>query len=232
MPRDFYAILGVPRNATSEQLRQRFRDLARQRHPDRFQGEAKVRAESEFQDITQAYNILSDPARRRQHDLELSRPQDAPADPRQLAKVYLQRGVKAYKEKNFFEAADNFDRATRADAGNAQAWHHLALACSQNPRWLDRAVPAIEQACELAPMNAGYHKLAGRILAVAGRLDRAEHHYRAALDWGEDDPAVRRALQEIAEITGGGARRGLFGSAIGGGSGGGGIGGSGGGRAG
>ncbi|HYH47323.1 MAG TPA: DnaJ domain-containing protein [Thermoanaerobaculia bacterium] len=223
MPRDFYAILGVPRNATSEQLRQRFRDLARQRHPDRFQGEAKLRAEGEFQEITQAFNMLSDPARRRQHDLELSRPQDTPADPRQVAKVYLQRGVKAYKEKNFFEAADNFDRATREDTGNAQAWHHLALACSQNPRWLDRAVEAVERACEIEPMNAGYHKLAGRIMAVAGRLDRAEHHYRAALDWGDDDPAVRRALEEMTR----GPRRGLFGSAIGG-SGGGGVGGSGG----
>ena len=75
MPRDFYAILALPRNASEEQIRQRFRELARERHPDRFQGEAKARAEGEFQEITQAFNVLFDPERRRGHDLELTRPE-------------------------------------------------------------------------------------------------------------------------------------------------------------
>src|SRR3954447_10204024 len=99
MARDFYAVLAVPRNATEDQIRQRFRELARTRHPDRFQGPEKVRAESEFQEITQAFNVLIDPERRRRHDVELVRPDEgAPVDGRQLFKVYLQRGVKAYKE--------------------------------------------------------------------------------------------------------------------------------------
>src|SRR5262249_41225634 len=171
---------------------QRFRELARQCHPDRFQGEAKARAEEQFQEITQAFNVLVDPARRRNHDLELARPEPGAtgADPRQLAKVYLQRGIKAYKEKNNFEAADSFARATQADPGNAQAWHHLALACSQQASWLPRAVEAIERACELVPMNAGYRKLAGKIAVLAGQPEAAERHYRAALEWGEDDPAI------------------------------------------
>jgi curved DNA-binding protein CbpA len=213
MARDFYAILALPRNATEEQVRRRFRELARERHPDRFQGAAKAEAERAFQEITQAFNVLVDPERRRQHDVELVRPQESAApDPRQLARVYLQRGIRAYREKNYFEAADNFDRATKADPHSAQAWHHLALTCSQQPNWLSRAVPAVERACELEPMNAGYHKLAGRILATVGEPEQAERHYRAALEWGEDDPAVRQALEAL---TGGGesGRRGLFGKA-------------------
>ncbi|HZF11848.1 MAG TPA: DnaJ domain-containing protein [Thermoanaerobaculia bacterium] len=211
MPRDFYAILALSRNATEEQIRQRFRELARQRHPDRFQGADKVRAEVEFQEITQAFNVLVDPERRRGHDLELSRPEPGAtgADPRQLAKIFLQRGIKAYKDKNFFEAADSFDRATQADPGNAQAWHHLALACSQHTSWLDRAVTAIEHACEISPMNASYQKLAGRIAVLAGQPERAEQYYRAALQWGEDDPAVRQALAELSKVP----KRGLFGKA-------------------
>jgi tetratricopeptide (TPR) repeat protein len=208
MPQDFYAVLALPRNATEEQIRQRFRELARARHPDRFQGLEKARAEGEFQEITQAFNVLSDPARRRQHDLEINRPPEgASSDPRQLARVYLQRGIKAYKEKNFFEAADNFDRATKADGGNAQAWHHLALACSQQGKWLDRALLAVERACELDPMNASYRKLAGRLAAGAGDTARAEQHYRTALQWGGDDPALVRALEELTRAP----RRGLFG---------------------
>jgi len=212
MPQDFYAVLALPRNATEEQIRQRFRELARARHPDRFQGQEKAHAEREFQEITQAFNLLSDPARRRQYDLEAIRPPEATAaDPRQLARIYLQRGIKAYKEKNFFEAADNFDRATKADDGNAQAWHHLALACSQQGKWLDRALVAVERACALDPMNAAYRKLAGRLAAGAGEPARAEQHYRAALTWGGDDPALQRALDELTRLP----RRGLFGKPAG-----------------
>src|SRR6476469_11104959 len=121
MARDCYSVLAVPRNATEEQIRQRFRELARTRHPDRFQGTEKARAEKEFQDITQACNVLADPERRRKHDVDLVRPDEAVSDPRQLFKVYLQRGVKAYKDKNYLEAASNFDLATQADPKNGQA---------------------------------------------------------------------------------------------------------------
>lgn len=197
MARDFYSILAVPRNATTEQIRDRFMTLARQRHPDRFQGAEKERAEKEFQEITEAFNVLSNPESRRQHDLELARPQSQGADPGQLARVYMQRGVKAYKENNYLQAADNFDRATQAQPENAKAWHSLALACSHQRRWLSRATTAIARACELEPMNANYLKLAGRIFESAGMALRAEQYYNQSLKWGGEDPAVRERLEEL-----------------------------------
>jgi curved DNA-binding protein CbpA len=210
MARDFYAVLAVPRNATEDQIRRRFRELARTRHPDRFQGEEKERAERDFQEITQAFNVLADPERRRRHDLELLRPEDASAsEPRQLSRVYLQRGVKAYKEKNYLEAASNFDQATQYDPRNAQAWHHLAQACSQQKNWLPRAVAAIERACELEPMNPSYFKQAGRICALAGENERAVQYYRRSIQWGGDDAEVRRALEELGRASA--PRRGFFG---------------------
>jgi curved DNA-binding protein CbpA len=210
MARDFYTVLAVPRNATEEQIRQRFRELARTRHPDRFQGAEKARAEREFQDITQAFNVLADPERRRKHDIDLVRPDEAVTDPRQLFKVYLQRGVKAYKEKNYLEAASNFDLATQADPKSGQAWHHLAQACSRQRNWLPRAVDAIDRACQLEPMNAGYLKQAGRILALTGQTEKAIQYYRKALQWGDDDVTIRQALDELAGPV---PRRGLFGRA-------------------
>jgi len=210
MARDLYAVLDVPRNATEEQIRQRFREQARLRHPDRFRGAAKEKAEQEFQELTQAFNVLADPERRRQHDTELQRPGND-SDPRQLCRAYMQRGVKAYKEKGWLEAADNFDRATKADPTNPQAWQYLALACAQEKNWLPRAVTAVERSCELEPMNPTYAKQAGRILQMAGQVDRAIHHYRRALQWGEDDPVVQRALDELTKTPP--KRGGLFGKA-------------------
>ena len=207
---DFYGVLAVAKTATDDQIRQRFRQLARERHPDRFAGEQKQAAELAFQEITQAFNVLSDPELRRQHDMALERRQEVPSDPKVVARVYLQRGVRAYKEKNLVEAADNFDRATSADPTSAQAWYNLALTCSlnsQNPTWLARAAAAIDRACELEPMNPGYWKVAGRILALCGHGERAAAAYRKAIDWGEDDPAILRALEDLSRSP----RRGLFG---------------------
>jgi curved DNA-binding protein CbpA len=212
MARDFYTVLAVPRNATEDQIRQRFRELARTRHPDRFQGAEKERAEKEFQEITQAFNVLVDPERRRRHDTDLVRPEESSAtDPRQLFRVYLQRGVKAYKEKSYLESASNFDLAVQADPKNGQGWHHLAQACSHQRNFLSRAVDAIERACQLEPMNPAYLKQAGRICALAGLTEKAVQYYRKALQWGGDDDTVRQALESLSGPSS--SRRGLFGRA-------------------
>lgn len=198
MQKDFYAVLGVPRNATAEQIKDRFLQLAREKHPDRFPGSDKQRAELEFQEITQAFNLLSNPERRRQHDLELLRPSSQrAADPGELARVFLQRGVKAYKARSFIEAADNFARATEADPNNAIAWHHLARTCAQQERWLPRAAAAIARACELEPMKPDYAKLAGQIFERTGDRQRAATYYRQALRWGGEDPEIRTALDQL-----------------------------------
>jgi len=64
--RNHYEILGVPRNASGDEIKQAFRRLARRYHPDVNPGD-KV-AEEKFKDINEAYEILSDDGRRAQYD--------------------------------------------------------------------------------------------------------------------------------------------------------------------
>jgi curved DNA-binding protein CbpA len=210
MSTDFYGVLGVPRNATTEQIKERFLQLTRERHPDRFSGAEKQAAELAFQSITQAFNMLSNPERRRLHDIELSRPTAHKPDPGELVRVFMQRGVKAYKGKNFIEAADNFDRATEADPNNGLAWHHLARTCLQQERWLPRAVTAVVRACELEPMKAEYHKLAGQVFLKSGDREKAMNYFRQAIRWGGEDSEVRAALDALE-----GKRKGLLGGLFG-----------------
>jgi curved DNA-binding protein CbpA len=211
MSTDFYGVLGVSRNATSEQIKDRFLQLTRERHPDRFHGAEKEQAELAFQSITQAFNVLSNPERRRLHDLELARPTAHKADPGELGRVFMQRGVKAYKGKNFIEAADNFSRATEADPGNALAWHHLARTCMLEDRWMSRATAAIVRACELEPMKVEYHKLAGQIFLKSGDRSKAANYFRQAIRWGGEDAEVRAALDTLEGKRKGGLLGGLFG---------------------
>jgi len=66
MPRDYYEVLGVKREASEDEIKKAYRKLARQYHPDRNPGDKQ--AESHFKEIQDAYDILSDKNKRAQFD--------------------------------------------------------------------------------------------------------------------------------------------------------------------
>jgi molecular chaperone DnaJ len=66
--RDYYEVLGVKKNATHEELRKVYRELALRHHPDRVPAEKKKEAENTFKEISEAYAVLSDPQKRALYD--------------------------------------------------------------------------------------------------------------------------------------------------------------------
>jgi curved DNA-binding protein CbpA len=68
---DYYRVLGVPRNATQEEIRKEFRKLALRFHPDRNRDKSPTEqqiAETTFKEINEAYGILGNPEKRRAYD--------------------------------------------------------------------------------------------------------------------------------------------------------------------
>ncbi|MEU0797337.1 J domain-containing protein [Amycolatopsis sp. NPDC005961] len=65
MARDFYAALGVGRDAGTEEIQRAYRKLARENHPD---VNKDPKAEERFKEVSEAYQVLSDPEQRRKYD--------------------------------------------------------------------------------------------------------------------------------------------------------------------
>ncbi|MBW4559055.1 MAG: J domain-containing protein [Trichormus sp. ATA11-4-KO1] len=100
--RDYYEILGVPKDASGEEIKKVYRRLARQYHPDLNPGNKS--AEEKFKDIGEAYEVLSDTARRSQYD--------------QFSRYWKQKGFvsnKAPKPKSWSGAANGRNSTQEVD---------------------------------------------------------------------------------------------------------------------
>jgi len=66
--RDYYEILGMKKNASLEEIKKAYRELALRHHPDRVPADQKKEAEEKFKEISEAYAVLSDPKKRALYD--------------------------------------------------------------------------------------------------------------------------------------------------------------------
>ena len=209
MKANYYEILGVNRTASEEQIRHRFRELAREHHPDRYKGRNKGEAEKLFQTLTEAVNVLTNPTRRRQHDTELPASAKPVSEPVQIAKAYLTKGVKAYNEGQFGVARENFDMAVKHNPEDPRAFHYLSMASSRSPETMRQAVQAIESAVQLEPFNPVYLKAAGLLCKKAGLAAKAERYLEDALKWDQTSTEVKQALSELRQAKLEGTGRGF-----------------------
>ena len=197
---NYYEILGVERSASDAEIRDRFRKLARENHPDRYRGPDKADAERKFQTLTEAVNVLTNPAKRKQHDGELAAGGGrGPADYTQVAKAYVAKGVKAFKENDLRGAYENFDMAVKHNPNDAKALHYLALTAARLPSFARQAVQAIESALQREPMNPLLLKDAGLICRQAGLVAKAERYLEEALKWDSSNAEIQSALADLRQ---------------------------------
>ena len=100
---NYYEILGVSKNATADEIKKAYRTLAFKYHPDRNQGNAE--AEEKFKQISAAYDVLGDEAKRRQYDMGYSTDSYSSAgqSQQQYHRQYQYTYQNPFGEENFWE---------------------------------------------------------------------------------------------------------------------------------
>jgi curved DNA-binding protein CbpA len=179
---DYYSVLGVSRDAGPEELKRRFRTLARQLHPD--VADDPEAAQQHFIAVVDAYRTLSDPVRRRAYDaVQAGAP--APVATRSVQRQrqiddWFRHAVHNLEAGDLNGAAAQCRKILAIDTQHAAALALLGDVASQRQDW-DQAILHFSGAVSAAPRNAVY----------ARKL-------RAALEGGQQARAVeeRRRLHQ------------------------------------
>ena len=205
-PTTLYDTLGVERDATEGEIRQAFRRLALQHHPDRFADGKRAAAEEQFQVITEAFNVLRHPETRKIYDTEISKGTNAKImDAKEISRRLAAKGAQSLRAGNVAEAAEHLKMAIDHNSENSRAHYFYGKVLARIPGKERDALRHMERATILEENNATMLAEAAVLAVAAGMKSRAVRFAQEAL---AVDPTNTKASQIVAEIEDGGAKGG------------------------
>ncbi len=194
---DYYEILGIPKNASSAEVRKAYALKAREQHPDRFSDPAqKKQAEALFTEITAAFNALSNDRSRSEYDASLQRPSQA--TPEAIAQNAYQRGLERLESRAFHEAVELLRTSVQMMPNEPRYHAALALALAKNPNWVREGISQLEQAIQLQPTRALFHAQLAELLLGQGLPLRARRAAESALRLDPNEATAQRVMEATA----------------------------------
>ena len=203
---NFYEVLGVAPDATDDEIKQEYRSLALQFHPDRFHQSApelRTKIESAFANILQAYETLSDEKQRAHYDKRSLKPgtkaklretngtrPDKTSSQRDRAEASFQRGINALTRQQYDEAIRSLAEAALLEPREARgdaARSRLAAGLAGRPPQARRGGERGDEA-HLGHRHAAYPRVAAARAIREGSGGDREGRGRPGGDRDEDRP--------------------------------------------
>jgi curved DNA-binding protein CbpA len=194
-----YETIGVPATASADEIKKRFRELARQLHPDINPGNKAV--EVRFREINEAYQVIGDADKRRAYDAELA-----------LKARAMQRQAKPGATTTAAPSAPSWARP----AGAAPPVSNATATLQESERLSVQAQQAFvrsrfaeardlaERAIRYNKRNAVAYEVLGDILRVQNNDDEALQKYTMALQYNPHNSVVRMRIERMAKTGKGG----------------------------
>lgn len=196
-----YDILGVERDATEAQIRAAFRKLTFQHHPDRFAGDKRMQAETRFQEITEAFNVLGHPESREKYDDELAQGQPggtgAAMDRKEIARKLAAKASQTMREGRLTDALAELKTALDHDDMCARAHYFMGIGLGKIGGREKDGLRHLEKAVSLEPGNAVMLSEAADLAFTVGMRARAVRLAEEALSF---DPTNKKASSVLAQV--------------------------------
>ena len=204
-----YQILGLERDASTEDIDAAFEAVARRAHPDRFQkssGAVRSLADEVFQRIEAAHERLHDPRKRSAYEAELEGDQRDQArrkvEERAVeAEVYFQRGEALLRERAYELALTAFGNALERKPEEGEYHAHygwcLFLIHPDDSSMVEEAIEHVKRGLKLARDNEKTYLFLGRLYKAIGKSDAAEKMFTRAVQIRPDSVDALRELRLI-----------------------------------
>ncbi|MCE5322883.1 DnaJ domain-containing protein [bacterium] len=172
--RNYYEILGLPRDAAPAQIKRRYKQLVRKYHPD--VAEDKLLAHRLFIQIQEAYDTLTDPVARRDYDAKLN--------------------AQIPRTTTHTTHASQTARPQQGQTGDA-AGHIKDAQFAYVQRRFHEAAGHCKKALKIDPRNARAHVVMGDIYKAQGRLANAIRSYSYAIQYNPSDKVAEKKLMDM-----------------------------------
>nr|WP_317323191.1 DnaJ domain-containing protein [uncultured Flavonifractor sp.] len=160
---DPYSVLGVKPDASDDEIKRAYRDLARKYHPDNYQNNPLADlAEEKMKEINEAYDAINKMrSGARQGGYQQSGYQQSRQGGYQQQQQYNAQGSALYNQIRQAINVGDLSRAEqllRTAPSQDAEWHFLTGSLAYRKGWLDEAAQHIQIACNMAPSNAEYRQ--------------------------------------------------------------------------
>jgi len=217
---DNYQLLNIPHDASVDEVKKAYFELARKFHPDTFGGDLTPEARQSifevFNALTRAYQSLTAKTRKKagttiENNTDIHahvRLAEERAVGKERADILYRKGQKLYDEDKFGGAAAMFQEAARLDAQNADYVLWLARSEAKVPTLVKKAETDYLQASKLDPENPEPLVGLGLLYKKEGLLSLAAKQFEKAGELDPSHPVVRREIDSMKKML---KKKGLFG---------------------
>ncbi|HCS47059.1 MAG TPA: hypothetical protein DIW61_01870 [Candidatus Aminicenantes bacterium] len=210
----YYQILGITKQATEEDIKKAYFQLARKYHPDRFDrsisANYRTKIEDVFDKITKAYRTLTSREQRKVYDIKTpaAGAQDSGKDVAKKADNKFRQAKTLYSQGRFEDAVVLLDEVVRLNRTKGGYFLLLAITETKIPAFRRKAEEHFMKAIELEPWNPECYVGLGVLYRLEGMTLKATKQFQKALEYDADHEA---ALKELDALTGGKKKTGLKG---------------------
>jgi len=210
----YYQILGVSKQATDDDIKKAYFQLARKFHPDRFNRSTppdhRVKIEDVFDKITKAYHTLTNRELRKVYDIRtpVAGAEDSGKDVVKKADTKFRQAKTLYSQGRFEDTIVLLQEAIRLNKTKGAYFLLLALTEMKIPAFLRKAEEHFLKAIELEPWNPECYVGLGILYRQEGMNLKATKLFHKALEYDADHEA---ALRELEALTVGQKKTGLKG---------------------